>query len=154
MVSLHPQLSFPHVPVSSILFCPSMFSHSVLLHISLGLPFLQVPSDFYSTILQGNNIEIKSNNQDTKIMHFLDSLRIYKRIFLIHDQKQMVIISHRMEDTIKSLTSLYNCTGQQRITQYSTVNQGDGYVCPSSLTRTFRNGRNERNDGIWLNTEC
>ena len=59
-----------------------------------------------------------------------------------------------MKDAIKILTSLYNCTGQQRITLYSTVNQGVGYVCPSSLTRTFRNRRNERNDGIWLNREC
>jgi hypothetical protein len=87
-------------------------------------------------------------------MHFLDSLRIYKRMFLTHVQKQMVIISHRMEDTIKMLTPLYKCTGQQRITQYSIVNQDVGHVSPSSLTRTYRNRRNERNEGICLNTEC
>jgi hypothetical protein len=85
-----------------------MFSHSSY----YIFPFLQSLSDSHSTILQGNNIEIKSNNQDTKIMHFLDSLRVDKRVFLIHDQKQLGIISHRMEDTIKMLTPLYNCTGQ------------------------------------------
>ena len=66
----------------------------------------------------------------------------------------MVIISHRTEDTLKILTPLYGCTGQQRITQHSAVNQGVRYVRLSSLTRTFRNRTNERNDGVWLNTEC